>query len=218
MSDHVHTDIIAHSTPFFPTRTGEGFLEYLRALAASPPGTASPSPIEAFRGSNPSALAFVQAPKPTPTSLAKEAYFGVNDFKFVNADGRITYFRYRVIPDAGQESLDESALKEKDPNFLYEELPKRIAEGPTTFHILAQLAEEGDVVDDATIHWPEGRPLIELGTVRLSSVLPDNEKEQKHIIYDPIPRVQGIEASDDPLLELRAAVYLISGRQRRAAS
>jgi catalase len=29
--------------------------------------------------------------------------------------------------------------------------------------------------------------------------------------------VQGIEPSDDPLLEFRAAVYLISGRQRRAA-
>jgi catalase len=27
--------------------------------------------------------------------------------------------------------------------------------------------------------------------------------------------VDGIEPSDDPLLELRAAVYLISGRRRR---
>jgi catalase len=45
----------------------------------------------------------------------------------------------------------------------------------------------------------------------------NNDKEQKYIIMDPIPRVQGIEPSDDPLLELRAALYLISGRQRRAA-
>jgi catalase len=30
--------------------------------------------------------------------------------------------------------------------------------------------------------------------------------------------VDGIEASDDPLFELRAAVYLISGRRRRAAA
>jgi hypothetical protein len=28
---------------------------------------------------------------------------------------------------------------------------------------------------------------------------------------------KGIEPSDDPLLDLRAAVYLISGRKRRAA-
>jgi catalase len=42
-------------------------------------------------------------------------------------------------------------------------------------------------------------------------------KEQKKIIFDPIPRVEGVEPSDDPLLEVRASVYLISGKQRRAA-
>jgi catalase len=44
-----------------------------------------------------------------------------------------------------------------------------------------------------------------------------SEEEQKHIIFDPIPRLDGIEPSDDPLLELRAAVYLISGRRRLTA-
>ncbi|WP_255406352.1 hypothetical protein [Mycobacterium sp. E796] len=42
-------------------------------------------------------------------------------------------------------------------------------------------------------------------------------RSQRHIVFDPIPRLEGIEPSDDPLLELRAAVYLISGRERRAA-
>jgi hypothetical protein len=45
----------------------------------------------------------------------------------------------------------------------------------------------------------------------------DDAAQQKHIIFDPIPRLAGIEPSDDPLLDLRAAVYLISGRKRRAA-
>jgi catalase len=45
----------------------------------------------------------------------------------------------------------------------------------------------------------------------------DDVAEQKHLIFDPIPRLAGIEPSDDPLLELRAAIYLISGRRRRAA-
>ena len=217
LGNHVHTDIICHSTPFFPTRTGAGFLEFLRAAAASPPGTASPSPIEAFLGSNPSALAFVQAPKPAPSSFAKEVYFGVNALKFVNTEGKSVYFRYRIVPDAGEESLDDAALKEKDSNFLYDELPKRVAEVPTSFRILAQIAEEGDVVDDATVHWPGSRPLVELGFLQLESILQNNDKEQKYIIFDPIPRIQGIEPSEDPLLEMRAAVYLISGRERRTA-
>ena len=53
--------------------------------------------------------------------------------------------------------------------------------------------------------------------VRLNSTapVPDNLAQQKHIIFDPIPRVDGIEASGDPLLELRAAIYLL---QRQAPS
>lgn len=217
LGERKHTDVVVHSTPFFPTRTGGEFLEFLRALVASPADTPSPSPIEAFLGAHPSALAFVQAPKPTPTSFANEAYFGVTALKFVNAEGKTTHFRYRVVPDAGEKSIDEAALKDKSATFLYDELPKHVAESPITFSLLAQLAEEGDIVDDATVHWPESRPLVKLGTLKVESVVENNAKEQKRIIFDPIPRVQGIEPSDDPLLELRAAVYLISGRERRAA-
>ena len=48
------------------------------------------------------------------------------------------------------------------------------------------------------------------------SELSNNDGEQQHIIFDPIPRVDGIEPSDDPLLDPRATVYLMSGRRRRA--
>ena len=34
LADHVHTDIVAHSTNGFPVRTGEEFLEFLHAVAA----------------------------------------------------------------------------------------------------------------------------------------------------------------------------------------
>ena len=57
---------------------------------------------------------------------------------------------------------------------------------------------------------------MELGTIRLDGPEEDDAELQKKIIFDPIARVQGIEPSNDPLLELRAAVYLISGRERRA--
>src|SRR4029077_18012402 len=59
LAERQHTDIIGHSTDGFPTRTGEEFLEFLRALAASGPATPSPSPVEKFLGAHPAALAFV---------------------------------------------------------------------------------------------------------------------------------------------------------------
>lgn len=214
----VHTDIIAHSTPFFPVRTGQEFLSFLRAIAASPPDAQSPTPIERFLGANPAALAFVQAPKPTPTSFAKAVYYGVNAFRFVNSAGKETYFRYVVTPDLKEENVSENELKTRDPSFLFEELPQRIRQEKPSFTLKAQIAEAGDVVDDATVHWPSDRKLVVLGKIVLEDLVPNGDKEQKNIIYDPIPRVQGIEPSADPLLEMRASVYLISGRQRRNAS
>jgi catalase len=71
-AEHVHTDIVSHSTDGFPTRTGEEFLELLQAIAASSSSQGSPSPIEKFLGAHPAALAFVQTPKPMPASFAQE--------------------------------------------------------------------------------------------------------------------------------------------------
>jgi catalase len=51
----------------------------------------------------------------------------------------------------------------------------------------------------------------------LQEIAPNNASEQQRIIFDPIPRVDGIEASADPLFEPRANVYLMTGRRRRTA-
>lgn len=213
-----HTDIISHSTPFFPVRTGADFLAFFKAIAASPAGTPSPSPVEQFLGAHPAALAFVHAPKPAPTSYAREAYFSVTAFKLVDKDGKETHVRFQFIPELGVETLSGDDLKAKGPNYLQEEIKSRVSgSGSFSFKLVAQVAEEGDVVDDATVHWPEARQVVELGTITIDDILPDQEKEAKYIIFDPIPRVAGVEPSSDPLLEMRAAVYLLSGRERRAA-
>ena len=137
--------------------------------------------------------------------------------KFISLEGKETYFRYRVVPEEGVDIIDAATAKEKGPNYLFDEIEERLKKGSFTLKLLAQLAEEGDVTNDNGVHWPEERKLVELGTLKVDSVAEDHEKKSKSIIMDPIPRVEGIEPSDDPLLELRAALYLISGRQRRAA-
>ena len=217
LAEHVHTDIVAHSTDGFPTHTGEEFLEMLRAVAASDPANLKGSPLEAFLGSHPAALAFVQAPKPNPSSFARETYFGVTAMRFTNAEGKSRYGRYRIIPAAGNDFLSHAAAKSQPPNYLFDEIARRVTTEPAVFRLVAQVAADTDTVDNATIHWPETRPLIDLGTIALNAVVPDNAAEQKQIIFDPIPRVDGIEPSADPLLELRAAIYLMSGRRRRSA-
>ena len=209
LAERVHTDIVGHSTDGFPTRTGQEFLDFLRAVATGDPS--------AFLATHPAALAFVQTPKPSPASFATEAYFGVTAFRFINQQGVARHGRYRISPKAGVEHLDDAAAKAKGENYLFDELVRRIAARPVAFEIHVQVANDKDVVDDATIHWPADRPLIHFGTVELTAKAPDDETHRR-IIYDPIPRVDGIEPSADPLLELRAAIYLLSGRRRRHAN
>lgn len=217
LAERVHTDIVSHSANAFPARTGEEFLAFLTAIAATDLSHIPGSPLEAFLGAHPAALAFVQLPKPPASSFARESYFGLTAMRFINEDGLSHFGRYRIVPEAGNDYLTPEAATAKGPNYLFDELEDRIAKEAVKFRVLVQLAEEGDKVDDVTIHWPEDRKIVELGVLSLTEPVLDEAHEQKNIIFDPIPRVEGIEPSDDPLLGLRAAVYLLSGRRRRSA-
>ncbi len=217
LAEHVHTDIVSHSTDGFPARNATEFLEFLRTAGASGPEVPSPKPIERFLGSHPAALRFVQAPKPFPSSLARETYFAVTAFRFTNAQGESKYGRYRIVPEAGNDYLADADVARLTPDYHYEELGRKVKRAPIRFKVLVQIAAADDVTDDATVHWPESRKLVELGTIELTGALEDTPAQQKQIIFDPIPRLDGIEPSSDPLLELRAAIYLLSGRERRAA-
>jgi catalase len=217
LAEHVHTDIVGHSVDAFPVRTAEELLAFLNAVIATDPAGPHPNAIEQFLAAHPAAARFVQTPKPIPTSFARESFFAVSAFKFTNADGLSRYVRYRVLPVAGNEYLDETAAAARSPNFLFDEIKERVAKEPMRFRVVVQLAEDGDTIDDATIRWPEDRRQIAFGEISLQEIAPDNARQQQHIIFDPIPRVDGIEASADPLFEPRANVYLMSGRRRRAA-
>jgi catalase len=217
LAEHVHTDIVAHSVDSFPTRTADEFLEFLNALVATDPSGPHPNAIEQFLGKHPAALAFVQTPKPIPTSFARESYYAISAFRFTNAGGASRYGRYRVLPVAGNEYLDDAGAAAQRPNFLLDEIAARVTREPVRFRVLVQLAQDGDVTNDSTVRWPESRQLMTFGEIVLTAVASNNAAEQQTIIFDPIPRVEGIEASADPLFEPRANIYLMSGRRRREA-
>lgn len=207
----VHTDIIAHSVDGFPGSNGDEALGFFRAIADGSIGD--------YLGSHPKALAFVQMPKDFPESFAREKFFGVNAFKLVDSEGKGTFVRYRIVPEAGLKTLDEEEVKGKPDDYLFGGVPELVEKGPIVFRLTAQVAEDGDVTDDACEHWPEDRKVVELGTISLDGLEEDDAAaEQKKIIFDPVPRdIPGLEASADPLIDVRAGVYLISGKERRAA-
>ncbi len=216
LADHVHTDIVAHSTNGFPVRAGEEFLEFLRAAAAA--GAGKPEALGAFLAAHPGARRFVEAPKPIPTSFAREAFFAVTSFKFINAQGISRHGRFRIRPEEGTEYLSDEQAAAKSADFLFEEIGPRLARGPARLGVFVQLAGDGDDVTDSSVTWPAGRPEIAFGTITLTGRVDDREPERRKIIFDPIPRVDGIDTSGDPLSEVRSEIYLLSGRRRRAAA
>ena len=206
LAEHVHTDIVSHSTDGFPTRTGEEFLEFLRAVVSGKP--------EPFLATHPAALAFVQTPKLAPASFATEAFFGLTAMRFTNAEGVSRYGRYRIVPDAGVEHLDDEAAKSKDSEFLFTEIAERLANGPAGFRIEVQVANDGDVTDDPTSVWPPDRTLVPLGTVELTALAPEQAQAQKLLMFDPLSLTEGIEPSADPVLLARPSAYGVSFSQR----
>src|SRR5262249_38140777 len=126
--------------------------------------------------------------------------------------------RFRIQPEAGTEFLSPEQAAEKTHDFLTTEMLERLAEGPVRFRVLVQLAQDGDDVIDATVVWPETRELVEFGTITLTERVDELAPEWRKVIFDPIPRVDGIDSSGDPLIEVRSEIYLLSGRRRRAAA
>ena len=113
--------------------------------------------------------------------------------------------------------LSNEATTAKSPNFLFEEIGPRLAEQPVKLGLFVQMAEPGDDIADASTSWPANRTDLPFGTITLTARVDDQEPERRKIIFDPLPRVDGIDSSGDPLTQVRADLYLLSGRRRRAA-
>jgi catalase len=209
------TDIVANAFNGFAVANGEDFLAFLKAVAASGKDAPKPTALEKFLATHPKAMKVVTAPKPVPASFATEPYFGVNAFEFTNVDGKSRFGRYQLRPEAGAKFLSAEEAARKPPNFLIDELGERLARGPARFQIVVQLAGEGDNVDDATEVWPDDRPTVRLGLLSITGKVADSEKAQRALAFDPLHLVDGIEASDDPLLEVRSAAYAVSRRRRQ---
>jgi catalase len=142
----------------------------------------------------------------------------VTAFQFTNADGVSRFGRFRLRPEGGTEFLTPEQAAEKTADFLAAELSERLAKGPVGFRVLVQVAEDGDEVADSTAVWPDTREEVEFGTLTLTARVDELAPEMRKVIFDPVPRVDGIDPAGDPLTEVRSEIYLLTGRRRRAAA
>jgi catalase len=206
-------DVVTNSLGFFPVATGEDFLAFLQANAASPPGAAHPNAVEQFIAAHP-AVPKAFATIATPSSFARETYNGVDAFIFVNAAGQRQPFRFKIVPVAGTEHIAPAEAAKMAPDFLLDELPQRLATAPVAFRLMAQLANPGDQTKDPTQPWPSDRRIVDLGTITLTRADADNARVQRTLLFLPNRLAPGIEVSDDPLIDARVRAYVISYGRR----
>ena len=206
------TDMVTNSFKFFPVGTGEDFRDLLTAIVASPPTAPHPTKLEQFFASHPNAPKAIGS-LPIPDSFADEEYHGINAFIFVNKSGQKQAVRYLVVPEKLVHLTPEEAAK-RSPDYLFDDLAKRIAQKPLVFRLKAQLAQPGDQTKDASQPWPEDRKVVDLGVLTLTKVVPNSPEAEKKLLFLPTTLTAGIELSDDPLPLVRTAAYSVSFGRR----
>ncbi len=215
LSKGAYTDIMTVSHNGFIVGTGEEFRDLFQAILSTKPDSPHPNPVEKFFGAHPRALKFAQDNGPLPAAFANLAYFQNNAIVLLDSAGTKRPARFQFQPVDGIKHLDSLAGSKVGPNYLFDELPKRLAKGPIQFKLYAQLANPGDQTKDGSMTWPDDRKKVEMGTISLTTVAPDNEALQKKLMYNPLLLTDGIQLSDDPLPAVRSAVYAFSIAHRQ---
>ncbi len=131
----------------------------------------------------------------------------------VDKAGKRQAVRYRMVPER-LSHLDPAQASQRAPDFLMDELPERLRRRPVTFHLKAQLATAGDATNDPTRPWPEDRKVVDLGVLTIDKAVANSAEAQKTLLFLPGQLTDGIEASDDPLIDVRDAAYPLSFSRR----
>jgi len=188
------------NTPVFSAATPEQMLGLLESRRIDP-ATKMPDParVKAFNDANPEVLLQPRyvASQPVPASYARQNYWGVNAFAFVDARGNRQFAKWVFEPAEGAAGLAD-------------ELRQRVAAQPAVFKLVLQLAQPGDRVDSAVVPLPEDRRKVTVGQLTIRSVEAGNGGACANMTFNPTLLPKGVEASADPVLLGRAAPYAAS--------
>ena len=218
LPDGESTDIVCVPLKVFMVRTPEDFLAFTKARTPDPEtGQPDPEKLGAFVAEHPETLAALEAglPRVAPTtSFATSDYNALHAFALVDAEGERHWGRLGWVPEAGVEFLTPDQVDAADRDYLRAEISERLARGPVRFSLQFTLAAEGDSLEDPTAFWEGNRELVTLGTLEVTEVTGD--PDDASLITDPTNLTDGVEPSDDKILQARSHAYSVSIERRMA--
>lgn len=222
-------DLLCNHLPVFLVQDAMRFPESIRSLFPSPANNlGDPNSFWRFYAGAPEATHFITwlySDTGTIKSVRKIRAFSVNTYVWRNAEGKRTYVKYHWLPKAGEEHIDRkeaARLAGENPDVAGQDLFQTIAKGGAVeYDLHVQLMDPSDEahlpfdpLDDTKV-WDEGQyPLMPVGKLTLNRN-PDNYGEQvEQLAFAPSNLIDGIELSDDKMLQGRSFIYPDAQRHR----
>jgi catalase len=222
-------DLVGNNLAVFFIRDAVKFPDVIHSLKPDPVTfRQEPARIFDFMSQTPEAMHMLVnlfSPRGIPADYRHMQGFGVNTYKWVNAQGETKLVKYHWIPKQGVASLteaDAANIQAGDLGHASKDLYEAIerADYPQ-WDLYVQLMDdddhpelEWDPLDDTKV-WPENEfePKL-VGTMTLTSNVSDHHNENEQIAFGTGVLVDGLDFSDDKMLVGRTFSYSDTQRYR----
>ena len=190
--------------PVFPVSIPQGFYELLLASASK-----DPNAMKNFVAAHPEFAPFGEWAKSAPWtgSYAEDRFNSLNSFVFVDNAGAEHVVRWSLLPAAQPVPISPDDLAKRGPDFLEQEIARRVASAPQRWTMVVTIANPGDPTADPSKAWPQDRRTVEVGTLIAQKVEAERDGPCRDINFDPTVLPNGIQISDDPFPAARSAAY-----------
>jgi catalase len=222
-------DLVGNDLGIFFIRDAIKFPDVIHALKPDPVTfRQEPARIFDFMSQTPESMHMLVnlfSPRGIPANYRTMQGFGVNTYRWINADGDSHLVKYHWMPRAGVKSLteaDAAAIQSQDLGHATKDLYEAIEAGDyPEWDLLVQLMADGehpeldfDPLDDTKV-WPENDfPPQRVGTMVLNRNVSDHFNENEQIAFGTGVLVDGLEFSDDKMLVGRTFSYSDTQRYR----
>jgi catalase len=222
-------DLVGNNLGVFFIRDAIKFPDVIHSLKPDPiTFRQEPARIFDFMSQTPESMHMLVnlfSPRGIPATYRHMQGFGVNTYKWVNADGDTKLVKYTWQPHEGVKSLteeDAANIQANDLGHASKDLFEAIERGDyPKWDLLVQLMDDGDHPEldfdplDDTKTWPEQDFVPRLvGTMTLNRNVTDHHNENEQISFGTGVLVDGLDFSDDKMLVGRTFSYSDAQRYR----
>ncbi|ADB74810.1 catalase [Geodermatophilus obscurus] len=222
-------DIVGNNLAVFFIRDAIKFPDVIHSLKPDPiTFRQEPARIFDFMSQTPEAMHMLVnlfSPRGIPSDYRHMQGFGVNTYKWVNAQGETVLVKYHWIPKQGVKSLtaaDAAAIQANDLGHASKDLYEAIERGDfPQWDLYVQMMSDDehpeldfDPLDDTKV-WPENEfePKL-VGTMTLNRNITDHHNENEQSAFGTGVLVDGLDFSDDKMLVGRTFSYSDTQRYR----